>query len=460
MVSLMPDDMPPWLRFDLDARFAAFCTLITVAAAVLFGLAPALHVSGVDTRGSLQDAAQRISMSRSRRATLSSLVVGEIGLALILLISAGLLVEAFRKVLHVDPGFRPENVITYSVALPNASYAKPEERLAFFLNLLDRLRALPGVRAAGATSAPPLGSHWGTFVIAEGARPLGPKEQNPVVLQIVATPGYFDAIGMTLLAGRQFEDADGGSNHPPVAIVNETFAKRYWPRAQDAIGKRVRYSWKKDQWMQVIGVSRDTKHYGLDQEMRPSIFIPLRQFPQRDTMSLVLRAAINPQLLIGPARDLLRQMDADLPMFEIRTMTEKLDRSLWARRAYSWLFGAFAVVALVLAAAGVYGVVSYAISQRTHEIGIRMALGARPGQVLREVLAGGMVLVFAGAAVGLMGAILTARLLDTLLFGISGKDPLIYAAVVLGVALVGLVANFVPARRAASVDPLQALRAG
>jgi putative ABC transport system permease protein len=191
--------------------------------------------------------------------------------------------------------------------------------------------------------------------------------------------------------------------------------------------------------------------------MKPSVFLPLRGVP-RIAMDIIVHGSIEPQLLIGPAREILRQMDPDLPMFDIRTMTERLDQSLWARRAYSWLFGAFALVALVLAAAGIYGVISYAVSQRTQEIGIRMALGAQPAQVLREVLAGGMLLVTIGVALGLAGALAAVRLLQTLLFGVSSRDPIIYAAVMLGVVVVGLLANVVPARRAASVDPLRALR--
>ena len=292
----------------------------------------------------------------------------------------------------------------------------------------------------------------------EGAPPLGPNEQNPVVLQVVVTPGYFDAIGITLLAGRSFDARDGDPKGPLVVTVNESFSKRYWLKPGDAIGKRIRHPWDKDKWMTIIGVTRDTKHYGLDQEMRPSVSFSEREIPDWDSMSMVLRGAINPQMLVAPTRDVLRRMDPDLPMYEVRTMTEALDHSLWARRAYSWLFGAFAIVALVLAAAGIYGVVSFAVTQRTHEIGIRMALGARPQQVLGEVLASGMTLVSIGAALGLAGALLTARFLETLLFGVSGRDPLIYGAVILGVACVGLAANFVPARRAATVDPMRALR--
>ena len=457
LVSLMPaGTLPHWISFAMDGRFALFCVVISGGAACLFGLAPSLQASKIDTRGSLQDAATRTTLSRARRAALRSMVVFEIALALMLLISAGLLVEAFRKVLHVDPGFRPGNVISYGVNLSEAKYTKPEQRIAFFENLVDRLRAVPGVQSVGATSAPPLGGHWGNFWEAEGNPPLGPNDNNPVVLQVVSTPGYFDAIGMTFLAGRPFQPQEADLDYTRTAVVNETFARNYWP-GKSPIGKRIRTRGGAGKWIEVVGLVRDEKHYGLDQEMKPSVFLPLRGVP-RLSMDIILRGSIEPQLLIAPAREILRQLDPDLPMFDIRTMTERLDQSLWARRAYSWLFGAFALVALILAAAGIYGVISYAVSQRTQEIGIRMALGAQPAQVLREVLASGMLLVSVGVALGLAGALAAVRLLQTLLFGVSSRDPIIYAAVMLGVVIVGLLANFVPARRAASVDPLRALR--
>ena len=457
LISLMPaDNLPRWISFAMDTRFVIFCIVITTGAASLFGLAPSLQASKVDTRGSLQDAATRTTLSKTRRAALRSMVVCEIALALMLLISAGLLLEAFRKVLHVDPGFRPGNVISYAVSLPEAKYTKPEQRIAFFESLVDRLRAVPGVQSAGATSAPPLGGHWGNFWEAEGNPPLGPNDKNPVVLQVLATPGYFETIGMTFLAGRPFRQDEADPEAIRSVVVNETFAKFYWP-GKSPIGKRVRTRTGNGKWIEVVGLTRDEKHYGLDQEMKPSVFLPLRGVP-RNSMNIILRGAIEPRMLIAPAREILRQMDPELPMYDIRTMTERLDRSLWARRAYSWLFGAFALVALLLAAAGIYGVISYAVSQRTREIGIRMALGAQPRQVLSEVLVSGMLLVSAGVAMGLAGALAVVRLLQTLLFGVSSRDPIIYAAVMLGVVLVGLVANFVPARRAASVDPLRALR--
>ncbi len=457
MISLMPaEELPRWANFVMDARFAAFCAAITGVSALLFGLAPIIQASKADTRGSLMDAGIRSSLTRGRRMTLGALVVCEIGLALMLSIGAALLVQAFRKVLNVDPGFRPENVISYRVNLPDAKYSTAEQRVAFFESVVDRMRAVPGVKSVGASSAPPLGGHWGNFWEAEGNPPLGPNDKNPVVLQVVATPGYFDAIGMTFLAGRPFQDQDADSKQLRGVVINETFAKHYWPGV-NPIGKRVRTNGGNGEWISVVGLTRDEKHYGLDQEMNPSVFLPLRGV-SRNSMSIVLRTSIAPQMLVAPAREVLRQMDPDLPMYDVRTMTERLEKSVWARRAYSWLFGAFAIIAVVLAASGIYGVVSYAVSQRTQEIGIRMALGAQPSQVMRQILTSGMLMVAIGMALGAVGALAAVRLLQTLLFGVSARDPWIHGAVLLGVACVGLLANMVPARRAASVDPMRALR--
>ena len=458
IVSLLPDTMPRWIDFQLDMRFAAFCILVTAASALLFGLFPALQASRTEMSGALHVSARRASFSRAQSRTLNVLVVSEIGLALALLIASGLLVRAFHKVTHVDPGFRAENVLTFDLDLPEQKYAKSEQLVAFYRQLLDRLRRAPGVAAAGASSAPPLGGHMGQFFIAEGDRPLGPNENTPVVLQVIVTPGYFDAIGMTVLAGRQFDEHDGESQQHPVAMVNETFARRHWPQA-NPVGKRIRYQRDPDaSWWEVVGVLHNEKHYGLDGEDRPAVYIPEPQLPWPLSLSVVLRAYSNPESLTGPARQILAGIDPDLPMYAVQTMTGRLDRSLWVRRAYSWLFGVFSLAALVLAAAGIYGVISYAVSQRTHEIGIRMAVGATPREVLANVLRGGMALVAVGTAIGLAVALAAAGLLEKLLFGVSPRDPLVYAAVVLAVAAVGLLANAIPARRAASLDPMKALR--
>lgn len=464
MVSRMPDQMPQWVSFSLDTRFAVFCVAITGVAALFFGLAPALHASGVDIRGVLQDAALSTTLSRGRGVTLGTLIVGEIGLALLLSVGAGLLVQAFNRVLHVDPGFRPKNVLTFRVSIPDSMYDMPAKKIAYYDDLLTRLRALPGVKAAGATSSPPLGGQWGGVFEADGGRSFDAQGENPEVLRIAATPGYTEAIGMTLLDGRTFEQQDDNPKAPLVVMVNETFAKTFW-RNGSPVGKRIRQP--RGDWYRVVGLLRDEKHYGLDQEAKPCVFHPyamtVSTVDSNDAralryMSIIVRGYADPKMLVGAARGIVQQLDPDVPMYGVQTMTEQLDQSLWARRAYSWLFGTFAMIATLLAAAGVYGIISYAVSQRTQEIGIRIALGARPSQVLGLVLRGGMALVAVGVAAGMVGALWATKLLRTLLFSVSSYDPVIYATVALIVLGVGLLANFVPARRAAKVDPIRALR--
>ena len=456
MLGLMPDALPGWVDFHIDIRFAAFAVLLTGAAAVLSGLGPALESSKVDVRGFLADAAPKSSLSGARRRAMNTLVVGEIALALILLASAGLVWKAFGKVLSVDPGFRPGNVLTFALDLPDAKYPKPEQQVHFYENLLAQLRTTPGVDSASLSSLVPLGSHNGTFFQAEGEPPLGKGQQDPVILQMFTFPGYFKAMGVELKAGRDFDDHDGDSAGTKAAIVSEGFAKLHWPSG-DPIGKRVSYRGNKPMWMRVVGVANDTKHYGLDQDARPEVYMPYRQGP-RNSMNIVLHSNIDPTALIAASREVVRRADADLAIYEIGTMQERLERSLWVRRTYSWLFGVFAAMALALAVAGIYGVVSYAVTQRTREIGIRMALGANPWQVLGGVLREGMLLAAIGVAIGIGGALAATRLLESLLAGVSPHDPWAFVAVSIGLGVATLAANFIPARRAASVDPMRALR--
>jgi len=383
----------------------------------------------------------------------------------VLSISAGLLVQAFRKVTRVDPGFQPDNVLTFSVRIPDASYQKPEQKAAYYDQLLARLRALPGISTAGATSAPPLGGQWGGVFEAAGGRPYNPRGDNPTVLQVAVTPEYFRAIGMTLLEGRLFQQQDGEPKPRLVAIVNETFAKHFWNDGSPP-GRRIRRIGASD-WLEVIGVLRDEKHYGLDQAVLPSVFLPyptaLAMALRGDEralqeMSIVLRSSSDPSQFVDPARQILRQIDPDVSMYAVQTMLEKLDGSLWTRKAYSWLFGIFAMVATSLGAAGIYGTVSYGVAQRTKEIGLRMALGARREQVMAEVLLGGARTTLLGVTVGLLGALGATNWLRSLLFGVNSRDPLIYTAVVLGILSVALLASVVPARHGAKVDPMVALR--
>jgi predicted permease len=455
LIAMIPTDVPRWLTFDMDWRFAIFAVVVTGAATLLFGLVPAIQTAAADARGCMQETA-RSTVTRAKGRVLGALAVCEIALAVVLLAGAGLVIEAFQKALHVDPGFRPEGALTWNMRLAPTKFPKPEQWYAFYSTLLDRVREIPGVKSAAAASQIPLTGHSGYFFEGEGS-PHGAEETKPVTLRVTAMPGYFETMGVTFIAGRPFDPRDEAPDAPKVAIVNESFAKYYWP-GQNAVGKRIRHPGPQPDWFQVVGLTKDTKHYGLDQEMKPSVFVPFRVGPSNG-MYTVVRTGTEPDSLIAPIREVIRKLDPDLPAFDVRSMSSRVDRSLWTRRVYSWLFGVFAAVAVLLAAAGIYGVISFSVSLRTREIGIRMAFGARPEQVMAGVLKTGMLLVAMGIILGVVASQLTSRLLQSLLFGIGTREILTYTVVVLAVAVIGAAANYLPARRAAGVDPIRALRA-
>jgi len=372
------------------------------------------------------------------------------------LIVTGLSVLDVRALLNVDPGFTAENVLTYRLGLPSERYGDREQRIAFFAEHLAEIGALPGVEAAGAATARPLGGHQGNFFEIENAPPLGPDEQTPVILNRVVSPGYLDAIGVTLLSGRDFTESDGRDEGSLAVIVNQTFARRFWPDA-DPVGKRIRYRGDGNPWMTVVGVTHDTKHYGLDTPMRPGVFQPHLQRTGQ-SMAIVVRSSVDPLSLVSSVRRLVQARDPELPLDNVTTMSEALDESLWARRAASWLAAIFSAVALLMAVGGIYGVISYGVSQRTHEISIRMALGAQGGQVLRHVMRQGSILASAGVVLGLGGAYAAAHAISPVLFGVDPGDIRVYAVVTFILGAVTLLANFLPARRAAGMDPMSGLR--
>jgi predicted permease len=458
LLASLPQRPPRWITFEVDWRVWLFAGLLVVSSAVL-GAVPALRSAlRMDLREILQSSTQQSTASGGGRRSLHALVVAEVALTLVLMVQAALLLKTFRSLQQVDPGYRPDHVLVYEIALPPLRYESSQARMEFFRSHLERVRGLPAVASASAVTAPPLSGHWGNFFTIENAPPKGPNEQDPVVLQRIAFPGYFETMGIRIVAGRDFTAQDGIQEGSPSVIVNESFARRFWP-SQDAVGKRISHRYPNAPWMTVIGVARDVKHYGMDQPMTPGLYIPYTQ-ESPTQMAVVVRSRMAPSSLVPSVRALVRESDPDLAVFDVVTMEERLAQSMWVRRLSATLFGIFSGVALALAVGGIYGVFSYAVNRRTQEIGVRLALGARRRDVLWMVVRQGLGLAAAGTAIGLIGSLGVAPLMRRLLFGVSPVDPYTFAGIALLLAVVALLACWLPARRAAGVEPMSALRYG
>lgn len=498
LVSATEGTLPSWALFDFDTRIVLFALAATVGTSLLFGWAPALHAMRGDLRSAMHDTTAGSTMSPRGRRTLTWLVAAEFTLASVLLVGGVLLFRAFTQVQRVDPGFRPDHALSFSVSLPAVSYPDGAARLAFWDRLLARLRAAPGIEAAGIVTCPPLTCHWGNFYRIEG-RTLGKDEANPVVLSRVASDGYFEALGIRLLAGRFFDDRDGraafkadaderarreaataaGAPLPPgpapaadrSVIVNESFVRMAWPGTtpQQAVGRRLAFNDQTAPWINVVGVTADVKHYGLERPMRPGLYFPVPQMASRTSgMAVLVRTTGDPEAAANTVRQIVGEVDRTLPLFRVQTMERAIADSLRTRATYSWMLAVFAGLALVLALGGTYGVTSYLVTQRTREIGIRMAMGARSVDILRAVLRGSLSPVGLGVAVGLTSAVWLAGLLggaeptpssdSNLLFGVSPRDPMVVAGAAALLAVAALVANWIPARRAARTDPATSIR--
>jgi len=365
--------------------------------------------------------------------------------------------RSFMSLEQVNAGIKPEGVLTMKIALPGAKYRAPEKRIAFFSQLLERVRALPGVQSAGTNSHLPLvGDTWGRSLTVEGY-PVLPVGEAPMVNHCVISPGYFRAMGISILKGRDFDERDSGEA-PKVTVIDERLAKEYWAN-EDPIGKRIRFGPPEDNepWHTIVGVVGEVKHERLDASTRKSTYLPFAQTPSSRS-SLAIRTEGRPENLIAAVRAQVRELDPDLPVADIMPMTEVVARSVWQPRLYAALFAVFAAVALVLAIVGIYGVMSYAVTQRTREIGLRMALGAQRQDVLKLVVGHGVAITAIGVGVGLAAAMGLTRLMSSLLFGVTATDPVTFAAVSALLAGAALGACFVPALRAAKVDPMVALR--
>jgi putative ABC transport system permease protein len=439
-------------ELTIDGWVLVFTLGLSLLTGILFGLVPALQLSKTNLHESLKEGG-RGTLGAGRSRMRSSLVVAEIALALVLLTGAGLMLKSFARVLDVDPGFNADKVLTVQIGLP-PSYSQPAQRLTFYQQLFARLEALPGVEAAGGTTRLPLREGVSTKLEVEG-HPVAAGERPEVEFRR-ASVNYFRAMGIPLRQGRTFAEQDG-PDAQPVVVINEEAARRIWP-GEEPVGKRVRFlGTTQEPWSTVIGVIGNIKHFGLDTEARPEVYITFAQGPPV-TPLLAIRTSVDPSSVIAAIRRELRSLEPRLVMYNFAPMTELVTESLTERRFNTLLIGLFAVLALVLAAVGVYGVMSYLVRQRTHEIGIRMALGAERREVLKLVMGQGLMLALVGVAIGLGAAFALTRLMSSLLFGVSATDFVTFGGISLLLMVVSLLACYVPARRATKVDPMVALR--
>ncbi len=463
LIRFGPATVPRLSETSLDALVFSFTLALSVITAVLFGLAPALQSSKSDLNSDLKEGSRGAATFRRSRLR-SSLVVAEVALSLVLLAGAGLLLRSFVKLLGVPVGFRPGHILTLSAALPESKYQKATQVQSFYRDLLDRVRTLPAVESASAGTGLPFVGQWTILITVEDQLRSGKKVINPAIFQGV-TPTFHHTLGIRLLQGRLFNDGDRNSALP-VAIVNETMARQYWPN-QNVLGKR--FKWGPEQssrtWITVAGVVEDSKQNNLASNVRPGVYLPFDQMPEQSVgkggvrgMVLAIRTRSDPSAVISDLRSVARSLDPDVPLFAVRPMEEVLASSVAPRRFNMLLLASFAGLALLLACIGIYGVMSYSVSQYTREIGIRMALGARVSDVVRLIVRQGMTLVLIGLGIGAAGAFGLTRLLSTLLYDVKPTDPATFIAVSLLLAAVAFLANYIPARRATRIDPLNALR--
>jgi putative ABC transport system permease protein len=435
----------------IDLRVLVFTAALALFTGLLFGLMPAIRAYRMGMLAAMHEGGRGGKVSRRSN---SVLVAAQLALSFVLLIGAGLLVRSFARLQSVELGFNPKNLLTMSVSLPGRKYPNPEQALRFYQSLIDRLGSIPGVRASGLTSTIPFTGDDNTdnFIV-EGHEPATGDEGVQAHLSAM-TPGNLQAMGIPLLRGRDFRESDTADSEP-VAIVDEALARIYWPDG-DAIGKRVETTGDK-QWMTIVGVIGGTRQNALTEQLEPHIYAPFAQSPNL-LAKLVVRTELAPNLAVGAVRAAVIELDPDIPVYSIKPMREVVDRTLNSQRLTNLLLVSFSVLALMLAAVGIFGTMSLYVGSRTNEFGIRLALGAPPRMLVRLVLQQGLMLITAGIVAGAAGALGLTRLIASMLFEVSPTDPLVFTGVPLLLVLVALAACLVPARRASRVDPIVALR--
>ena len=464
LLSMAPNGLPRINEVTVNGSVLVFTAGVTAITGVLFGLFPALHAARANVGGMLKEGMRGSSGGVASRRARNTLVMAEMALAVVLLVGAGLLIRSFSKLLAVDPGFRAERVVTFAIAAPDTKYGQYAQRRELVSNLVERMKRVPGAQGAAVVTGLPLSNiMMRTSAHIVGTPPERPGERKSTDVAM-ATPGYFTTMGIPLVAGRDFTDRDG-SGAPVVSIVNQEFVKRYFPN-ENPIGKRIELGWDQDTAStggnmtlggEIVGVVANVKRRGLSQEVFPETYASYMQ-PTFSNFSVVVRSTADPSTVMAAIRAQMRELDRDLPLSDLRQLKELVAASVSRPRFYTTILGVFASIALILAAVGIYGVISYAVSLRTRELGIRIALGATGRQVSGLVLQQGVGLAIAGVAVGGAGAYWLTRLLSKLLFGVSATDPLTFVGVAALLTAIAAIASFVPARRAAKVDPLLAMR--
>jgi predicted permease len=464
LTSVDPTSLPPLAPVRLDLTAVAFALLLAVATTLLFGLAPALRTLHVDLVESLRDGGQHATVGHRRQRLRGALVAGEVALAVVLVIGAGLMIRTLTALGDVDLGFNPDRTITMQVTIPGARYDTGEKVAIFFDELQRRVRTLPGVEAAGVMRALPLATTIGDFAIDIDGFAESPGREAKGHAQVVSH-GAFEAMGTRLLRGRWFAESDTMAS-VPVAVVNDTMARTYWADPATAVGSRIRLGSALNRpWVTVVGIVADERHDGVTAIVKEKFFIPHVQWPVATSggdpirsVFVVARTAGDPMRSAGAIRNEIRLMDASLPIGNVRSMNDVVATALATPRLTGSLLGAFAAIALALAAVGIYGVLAYLVSQRTQEIGIRMAMGADRSQLLGMVLRHGLSLAAIGTVSGLMGAFALTQLMQGLLYGVRPSDPITFVTVTAAVLLIALIASYVPARQATRVSPMIALR--
>ena len=457
MARWIPSNMLSGTEVNLNGAVFAFVAALVIVAAFVFGLAPAVHSTKTDVQSDLKESGRTSSASAAQKRLGGALVVAEISLALILLTGAGLMMQSLYRLRAVDPGFRTARVLTMSLNLPEKQYSNDPAIMNFWQRALDGVRALPGVESAAVGTAVPLGGdHWRTDVVLEGMGELRPGDYPHPDMHIVSSD-YWTTLGISLVRGRWFTAADD-EKAPKVGIINALMARRLFA-GSDPVGKRfmVGHRAKEEDWVTIVGVAGDTKLYGLENPARLEVYLPFLQAPFGE-MNVIVKSSVGPAALTSAVRAVVNGIDKDQPIAETTTMEQLVSDSVATRRVTLVLLGLFSGLALLLAAIGIYGVISYSVAQRTQEIGIRVALGAQRSSLMSMILKQGLRTALLGIGIGLVAALGLTQLMKSLLFGIGATDPLTFISVAATLLIVALAASYMPARRAMRVDPLVALK--